>query len=155
MTKKTVFDVIDMGVNYLVSVYDKWGVEEVLDNQNEVFPNTLHWQYGHVLTIFESALSLCEQNEVDIALYSSLFGYGSSPKDWNDADVPSIDEIINNIKTLPDRARNLTDVQLEQELSETIAGCNTLDELLTLNAIHIPLHAGKIEEMTRVLKSER
>ncbi|GAA6822025.1 bacillithiol transferase BstA [Helicobacter pylori] len=155
MTKKTVFDVIDMGVNYLVSVYDKWGVEEVLDNQNEVFPNTLHWQYGHVLTIFESALSLCEQNEVDVALYSSLFGYGSSPKDWNDADVPSIDEIINNIKTLPDRARNLTDVQLEQELSETIAGCNTLDELLTLNAIHIPLHAGKIEEMTRVLKSER
>lgn len=155
MTKKTVFDVIDMGVNYLVSVYDKWGVEEVLDNQNEVFPNTLHWQYGHVLTIFESALSLCEQNEVDVALYSSLFGYGSSPKDWNDADVPSIDEIINNIKTLPDRARNLTDVQLEQELSETIAGCNTLDELLTLNAIHIPLYAGKIEEMTRVLKSER
>lgn len=155
MTKKTVFDVIDMGVNYLVSVYDKWGVEEVLDNQNEVFPNTLHWQYGHVLTIFESALSLFEQNEVDVALYSSLFGYGSSPKDWNDADVPSIDEIINNIKTLPDRARNLTDVQLEQELSETIAGCNTLDELLTLNAIHIPLHAGKIEEMTRVLKSER
>lgn len=155
MTKKTVFDVIDMGVNYLVSVYDKWGVEEVLDNQNEVFPNTLHWQYGHVLTIFESALSLCEQNEVDVALYSSLFGYGSSPKDWNDGDVPSIDEIINNIKTLPDRARNLTDVQLEQELSETIAGCNTLDELLTLNAIHIPLHAGKIEEMTRVLKSER
>ncbi|MDU9419164.1 bacillithiol transferase BstA [Staphylococcus lloydii] len=155
MTKKTVFDVIDMGVNYLVSVYDKWGVEEVLDNQNEVFPNTLHWQYGHVLTIFESALSLCEQNEVDVALYSSLFGYGSSPKDWNDADVPSIDEIINNIKKLPDRARNLTDVQLEQELSETIAGCNTLDELLTLNAIHIPLHAGKIEEMTRVLKSER
>ena len=155
MTKKTVFDVIDMGVNYLVSVYDKWGVEEVLDNQNEVFPNTLHWQYGHVLTIFESALSLCEQNEVDVELYSSLFGYGSSPKDWNDADVPSIDEIINNIKTLPDRARNLTDVQLEQELSETIAGCNTLDELLTLTAPHIPLHAGKTEEMTRVLKPER
>ena len=72
MTKKTVFDVIDMGVKYIVSVYDKWGVEEVLDNQNEIFPNTLHWQYGHVLTIFESALSLSEQNVVDIHLYSSL-----------------------------------------------------------------------------------
>lgn len=155
MTTKTVIDVIDMGVNYLVSVYDKWGVEEVLENQNDIFPNTLHWQYGHVLTIFESALSLSEQNVVDIALYTSLFGYGTSPKDWNDTDVPSIDEIIENIKTLPERASNLTDVQLNQELTETIAGCNTLDELLTLNAIHVPLHAGKIEEMTRVLKSER
>jgi hypothetical protein len=155
MTNKTVFDVIDMGVKYIVSVYDKWGVEAVLDNQNDVFPNTLHWQYGHVLTIFESALSLSEQNEVDVALYSSLFGYGSNPKEWGDAEVPSIDEIIKNIKTLPERARNLTDVQLEQELSESIAGCNTLDELLTLNAIHIPLHAGKIEEMTRVLKAEK
>jgi hypothetical protein len=155
MTKKTVFDVIDMGVKYIVSVYDKWGVEEVLDDQNEIFPNTLHWQYGHVLTIFESALSLSEQNVVDINLYSSLFGYGTNPKEWGDTEVPSIDEIIKNIKTLPERARNLTDVQLEQELPESIAGCNTLDELLTLNAIHIPLHSGKIEEMTRVLKSEK
>lgn len=155
MTNKTVYDVIDMGVNYLVSVYDKWGVEEVLDNKSDVFPNTLHWQYGHVLTIFESALSLSEQNQVDVALYSSLFGYGTSPADWDNSNVPSIDEIIKNIKNLPERAKNLTDVQLEQKLTETIAGCNSLDELLTLNAIHIPLHAGKIEEMTRVLKSER
>ena len=155
MTKKTVFDVIDMGVKYIVSVYDKWGVEEVLDNQNEIFPNTLHWQYGHVLTIFESALSLSEQNVVDINLYSSLFGYGTNPKECGDTEVPSIDEIIKNIKTLPERARNLTDIQLEQELPESIAGCNTLDELLTLNAIHIQLHSGKIEEMTRVLKSEK
>ena len=58
-------------------------------------------------------------------------------------------------QNIAERARTLTDVQLSQELTETIAGCDTLDELLTLNAVHIPLHAGKIEEMTRVLKAHR
>ncbi|BBK27735.1 DinB family protein [Staphylococcus arlettae] len=155
MTNKTVFDVIDLGVNYLLSGYEKWGVDEVIDNKAEVFPNTILWQYGHVLSVFESALSLCEQNVVDVPYYSSIFGYGSSPENWGDQEIPSLDEIFSHIKTLPERARTLTDVQLSQELTETIAGCDTLDELLTLNAVHIPLHAGKIEEMTRVLKAHR
>ncbi|MDK9866424.1 damage-inducible protein DinB [Staphylococcus equorum] len=155
MTKKSVYDVIDTGINYLISDYDKWNIESILDNESELFPNTLHWQYGHVLTIFESALSLSEQNEVDIQKYTRLFGYGSNPADWGDEEIPSVDEIIKNLKTLPERAKKLTDQQLEVELTETIAGCSTLDELLILNAIHVPLHAGKIEEMARVLKQQR
>ena len=53
MSTKTVYDVIDTGVNYLLSVYDSWNIEDVLDKENDVFPNTLHWQFGHVLTIFD------------------------------------------------------------------------------------------------------
>ena len=53
---------IDTGVNYLLSVYDSWNIEDVLDKENDVFPNTLHWQFGHVLTIFDSALSMGGQN---------------------------------------------------------------------------------------------
>ena len=155
MTKPTVYEVIDLGINYLISGYDNWSNEQVLDDKIAAFPNTNHWQYGHVLTIFESALSLCEQNEVDIAKYTSLFGYGSSPEKWGDEDIPTVDEIFEHLKTLPDRARSLTDEQLEQELTETIAGCSTLNELLVLNAIHIPLHAGKIEEMSRILKQHQ
>ncbi|WP_436855731.1 DinB family protein [Staphylococcus caeli] len=155
MTKATVYEVIDTGVHYLISAYDNWNNEQILDDKIDAFPNTIHWQYGHVLTIFESALSLCEQNEVDIARYTSLFGYGTSSQNWNHEDVPTIDEIFKYLKTLPDRARKLTDEQLELELTETIAGCNTLNELLVLNAIHIPLHAGKIEEMSRILKQQQ
>ena len=32
MTTKTVFDVIDMGLGYLVNVYDTWKVEKILDD---------------------------------------------------------------------------------------------------------------------------
>lgn len=155
MTKKSVYDVIDTGINYLIADYYKWNVESILDNESDYFNNTLHWQFGHVLTIFESALSLSDQNEVNVEKYTRLFGYGSKPADWGDEDIPSMDEIIENLKTLPERAKRLTDEQLEMELTETIAGCNTLDELLVLNAIHVPLHAGKIEEMARVLKQQR
>ena len=62
----------------------------------------------------------------------------------------SIESIKRGLKTIPDRARQLTDEQLSQELEQSIAGCKTLNELLVLNAIHVPLHAGKIEEMARV-----
>ena len=39
---------------------------EVLDKDDSVFPNTLHWQYGHVLTVFEEALSMGNQEVVDV-----------------------------------------------------------------------------------------
>ncbi|HDC7695951.1 TPA: bacillithiol transferase BstA, partial [Staphylococcus aureus] len=52
-----------------------------------------------------------------------------------------------------ERARKLTEDDLAIELKQPIVGCNNLEELLILNAIHIPLHAGKIEEMSRILKN--
>ncbi len=56
------------------------------------------------------------------------------------------------------RSSNITYVMLTEddlaiELKQPIVGCNNLEELLVLNAIHIPLHAGKIEEMSRILKN--
>ncbi len=98
MSTKTVYDVIDTGVNYLLSVYDSWNVEKVLDKENDVFPNTLHWQFGHVLTIFDSALSMGGQNVVDIETYTKLFGYGSSPANWEGQDIPSIESIREDLK---------------------------------------------------------
>ncbi len=152
---KTVYDVIDFGVNYIRSVYDDWDVVEVLDKDDSVFPNTLHWQYGHVLTVFEEALSMGNQEVVDVEKYGRLFGTGTKPADWGNEDVPSIESILNDIKTLPERARHLTDKDLEKEVDQPVAGCKTLEEFLVLNALHIPLHAGKIEEMTRMLKVEK
>lgn len=66
-----------------------------------------------------------------------------------------LNRLRKDLKTIPDRARQLTDEQLSQELEQPIAGCKTLNELLVLNAIHVPLHAGKIEEMARVLKQAK
>ncbi|SNV84796.1 dinB superfamily protein [Staphylococcus simiae] len=153
MTTKTVFDVINTGVGYITNVYDHWHVAEVLDQQHDVFPNTLHWQFGHVLTIFESALSVAGKQNIDVDYYNQLFGYGSKPADWGQ-EVPTIDDILAAIKTLPERAQQLTAEDLAIQLPQPVAGCNNLEELLVLNAIHIPLHAGKIEEMSRILRSK-
>lgn len=98
MSTKTVYDVIDTGVNYLLSVYDSWNIEDVLDKRKWCFPNTLHWQFGHVLTIFDSALSMGGQNAVDIETYTKLFGYGSSPANWEGQDIPSIESIKEDLK---------------------------------------------------------
>ena len=74
------------------------GTLKVLDKENDVFPNTLHWQFGHVLTIFDSALSMGSQNAVDIETYTKLFGYGSSPENWEEQDIPSIESIKEDLK---------------------------------------------------------
>lgn len=81
MSNITVYNVIELGVNNLLADYDNWNVEEVLDKETQHFPNTLHWQYGHVLTIFEQALSLGNQHVVDVEKYNKLFGYGSTGRD--------------------------------------------------------------------------
>ena len=152
---KTVYNVIDFSVSYIRDVYDKWDVMKVLDKDDSVFPNTLHWQYGHVLTVFEEALAMGNQEVVDVDKYSKLIGTGTKPSDWGNDEVPSIESFLNDIKTLPERATHLTDKELKKEINQPIAGCKTLEELLVLNALHISLHAGKIEEMTRVLKAEQ
>ncbi|HEI7376015.1 TPA: bacillithiol transferase BstA, partial [Staphylococcus aureus] len=69
MTTKTVFDVIDMGLGYLVNVYDTWKVEKILDDYHKPFSNTIHWQFGHVLTIFESALAVTGKENIDLNIY--------------------------------------------------------------------------------------
>ncbi|RIL26425.1 DinB family protein, partial [Staphylococcus gallinarum] len=145
MSNITVYNVIELGVNNLLADYDNWNVEEVLDKETQHFQNTLHWQYGHVLTNFEQALSLGNQHVVDVEKYNKLFGYGSNPRDWKGQDVPAINEIKQHIPTLPERAKKLTHEQLAQKLDQPIAGCKTLDELLMLIAIHVPLYTGKIE----------
>ena len=149
MSDKTVYDVIDTGVNYLLSVYDNWNVEKVLDKENDVFPNTLHWQFGHVLTIFDSALSMGAQNAVDIETYTKLFGYGSSPANWEEQDIPSIESIKEDLKQFQIVLVNLLMNNYHKNLNNRLPGRKTLNELLVLNAIHVPLHAGKIEEMAR------
>ena len=154
MSTKTVYDVIDTGVNYLLSVYDSWNIEDVLDKENDVFPNTLHWQFGHVLTIFDSALSMGGQNAVDIETYTKLFGYGSSPANWEGQDIPSIESIKEDLKQFQIVLVNLLMNNYHKNLNNRL-WCKTLNELLVLNAIHVPLHAGKIEEMARVLKQAK
>ena len=50
------------------------------------------------LTIFDSALSMGGQNAVDIETYTKLFGYGSSPANWEGQDIPSIESIKEDLK---------------------------------------------------------
>ena len=99
---------------------------KVLDKDDSVFPNTLHWQYGHVLTVFEEALAMGNQEVIDVDKYSKLFGTGTKPSDWGYDEVPSIESILNDIKTLPERATHLTDKELKKEIDQPIAGCKTV-----------------------------
>ncbi|MEJ7445725.1 DinB family protein, partial [Staphylococcus hominis] len=79
------------------------------------------------------------QHVVDLERYRQLFAPGSKQADWPQIEggVPNIDEILKDIQTIPERARQLTEEQLTQTLDQPIAGFSTVEGLLMLNAIHI------------------
>lgn len=95
------------------------------------------------------------QNAVDIETYTKLFGYGSSPANWEGQDIPSIESIKEDLKQFQIVLVNLLMNNYHKNLNNRLLVRKTLNELLVLNAIHVPLHAGKIEEMARVLKQAK
>lgn len=119
------------------------------------FPNSLHWQFGHVATMGEmlSVTIFKHDNEVH-ARFNKYFGYGTSPSDFDD-DTPTIDDIKQLLeKQLESFESDLTDEQLNMTMDDNQFGAKDNGEFLGFFTIHEAVHVGKMEEMIRVLKQE-
>ncbi|EKU45594.1 DinB family protein [Staphylococcus massiliensis] len=154
MNKQYIFDSLKMSTDFLIKKYEKFEWEPIAELNYQHFPNNIHWQLGHILTVFELSLSFVDKNKVDIEAYNKNFGNGTKPEDWDGKEIPSVNEIVELLGTIPERLDTLTDEDLETELPEPIVGQETVRGLLILNTMHIPLHTGKIEEMARIIRAE-
>lgn len=147
-------DLIATELRYIQNIYKTWNLKTVIHAQNDIFPNTIHWQYGHVLTVFESSLCIVGKHTTDVGRYMRLFGYGTSPNNWKGQEVPDMEEILEHMGTLSERVNSLTEAELNQCLPHRVNGMVTVKDCIVMNAMHVALHAGKIEEMSRVFKQE-
>ena len=89
----------------------------------EGFPNSIHWQLGHIAGMMEMVTAaLTDKNTDTSKRYQKYFGFGTSPDDF-DGETPATDEIEALLKGQPELLEDL------DEADEIDEGLLKLDEL--------------------------
>lgn len=139
---------------WLLRQYDKTD-EKLFHTIPQGFPNSLHWQFGHVAAMSEILSVTLFGHEDEVAeRFKKYFGYGTSPNDFDD-DTPRMEDI----KQLLDSQlvlfeNDLTEEQLDMTREADEGNAKDNGALMGGYIIHEALHVGKIEEMRRVLELE-
>lgn len=125
--------------------------KEIVNLKLPAFNNTIHWQIGHILTTTEYFLFDIPNNENHLpANYWELFGSGSKPDD-RQGDMPSVDQLIIQLKEQLVRMRKIDSTLYDQPLAKPIHRFETLADCAAFSVLHEVLHVGKMEEMERVI----
>lgn len=127
--------------------------ENLLHTIPEGFPNSLHWQYGHIAAMGEMLSVMMFKHEDEVhQRFNKYFGYGTSPGDFDD-DTPAIKDIKQLLNSQLDMFENdLTEELVNMTIEDNQFGTKDNGEFLGFFIIHEAVHLGKIEEITRVLK---
>lgn len=125
--------------------------KEIFDVAPQGFRNTIHWHIGHILTVAEQFLFGQDGQLSDTC--AKLFGYGSKPADWH-GDVPSVDALVEEIKSQLERIKEIPDSRFSDKLPQPVLGQETYGELAGLAAYHEAFHYGQIHAMKKVIEAK-
>lgn len=136
----------------------KYHLEDTDDDLMDIVPagfnNNLHWQFGHVVAHMETELVRLLGKDDDAAnLFKKHFGTGTSPDNFDD-ETPSIEEIKTMLDQQQAEYNQLTEDGLKESLPEPVMGMTTSYDLAGFIILHESLHAGKIQEMKRLLENQ-
>jgi hypothetical protein len=125
---------------------------ELADVQLEVFPNTIRWQLGHILTVAERMLfQVPFSSSLIPSSFMKWFDSGSTPRDWVDQ-PPTMSELIEQLKNQQNRFIAIPAEQFEIRLDPPFFGYSSYGECAGFVIVHESFHVGKIDEMLRVIK---
>lgn len=125
---------------------------DLADVQLEGFNNTIRWQLGHILTVAERMLFQVPIPASSLSsAYTKWFDSGSSPSDWIDQ-PPSKDELVVLLKRQQERFLAIPPAQFEVRLDPPFFGFASYGECAGFVIVHESFHAGKIDEMLRVIR---
>ncbi|WP_257352080.1 DinB family protein [Pseudalkalibacillus decolorationis] len=120
--------------------------------QPQGFNNNIHWHIGHVLTSADQIMFGLHHNKSYLpTVYVELFNRGTYPSDWG-GDVPSVEELITQLKDQWVRLQQIPAEQLTDTLKEPFIGLETLGEVAGFAIVHESIHIGKIQEMKRIIE---
>ncbi len=129
--------------------------EHLMHTIPDGFPNSLHWQLGHVATMGEMlSVTVFKHEDEVLQRFNKYFGYGTSPDNFDD-DTPTMEDIKQLLGTqLGFFEDDLTEEQLNMTMDDNQLGTKDIGEFLGYFIIHEAVHVGKMEEMIRILKQE-
>ncbi|MFC4801795.1 DinB family protein [Neobacillus sp. GCM10023253] len=148
---KLVFKQFEMTREYFIKIIGSVSKGQT-DVQPDGFNNTIHWHTGHVLTVTEQTMFGFPHATTHLPpIYMELFGNGTKPADWT-GNVPTMDELIVQLKDQLDRLQQIPAEQLNISLDTPLMGCKTFGELAGLTLMHEAAHMGQIQAMIRVIE---
>ena len=132
-------------------------VDRIPDGQR----NHIRWQLAHMWDVLERyvfhiALQTYPEHDEELKLY----GYGSSPENWVDAEIPDVAEWIKRLAAQPARIEMALTGLLDITLTEPFTFDNgytvtTARELLNYGLYHEGLHLSMINSYLKMLQHER
>lgn len=126
------------------------------DEQPGGYPNTVRWNAGHVYITAEDFLHDADRDyKITHPEWLNLFLDGTSPSDWNEGDIPSIEEIIEALKEQEVRIYHFFQNKLTNKASVTrdINGTllNTVESSLQFVTWHEGIHLGFTNGINKIL----
>lgn len=151
MTKEVLHAQLKTVRGWINDAYDDTDIS-LVDIIPAGFNNNLHWQFGHVANNVEGELvRLLGKDDTNSQRLSKYFGTGTSPDDFDD-DTPSLSEIKDVLSSQVVEYSQVPESALEADLDQEFLGITRSDELSAFVIAHEALHAGKIQEIKRLLE---
>jgi DinB superfamily len=128
--------------------------EKTIDIQPAGFNNTLRWHIGHVLVSAESLLfGFPEQSKNIPDSYHGMFRTGSKPSDWGNAEVPTVEDLINSLDKQTIRINELPDEFFAEKLSFQfpVGDIQTFGEMFEFMMYHEAEHLGVMKAIKRLI----
>ena len=151
MSKETLLFQVKTTREWILETFDKVS-EEDMTKIPEGFKNNIHWQLGHVAGMMElPTAALTDSKSDDVKRFQKYFGYGTSPEDFDD-ETPSTEEVRALLEGQVPRLEDITEESLDEDLPREFMGMTKRYEQLSFMIIHEALHAGKIQEMSKLIK---
>lgn len=118
----------------------------------EGFPNSLHWQFGHLAATAEMvSVTVFEHDDEVSQRFNRYFGYGTSPENFDD-DTPTMDDVHQMLDTqITAFIDDLTEEHVNQAMPENKFGAKDKGQFMEFFAKHEEEHVAKIKEMKSVL----
>ncbi|MEK3885009.1 DinB family protein [Paenibacillus sp. PL2-23] len=141
---------LDMARSWSLDVAESCPIE-LVDVQLQEFSNTIRWQLGHILTVAERMLFQVPFPSGSLpSSFTGWFDSGSKPSDWIDT-PPTWIELIMLLKIQQERFRAIPTEQFDVRLDPPFFGFATYGECAGFVIVHESFHAGKMDEMLRVV----
>ena len=123
--------------------------EGIMDSIPANYNNSIQWHIGHILIVRErlcllwigEAISLPEE-------YSTWFGNGTKPADWQSA-PPSAAVLISQLREQDERLISLISGRLDEVLNKPFQGMDQLWEIVNYSNYHEGYHLGFVQAMKR------
>lgn len=115
------------------------------------FKNNVRWNLGHIyLDQFLWIQAVTKEKAPVPEQFNTWFGYGSSPENFTD-ETPSLEELLELLKSQPETIKELYGERLEEEFAPTEMGMHTVEQVLVRTIFHEGMHLQTILDLKKLL----